>query len=312
MSESITPTICPARPGDENTIFGFIQALAAYENLADTVTGTPAQLHQHLFMPPVNAQAWLVEWGGEPVGYGLGFPFINGLNRGLYLEDLYISPAFRRRGLGQALLAFLANLTLEQGGNAMQWTVLAENTPAIQFYQQLGATIPPQARVGRMTGEVLIWLGQQSLGDDDLLGSLETITATENSAFNSVAPAWSQSAIPSSEIWGWPGQPGSIRTYVSYSTFLTQPGLFVADRVGFGNSTPLARTLAEKGLRDLAQVCCIRNYQRLEWVVNLEEADPWLATGLGVEVLPDWRFCYLTGAALTTLAARSQDCGSIR
>ncbi|MDS3862253.1 GNAT family N-acetyltransferase [Thermosynechococcaceae cyanobacterium BACA0444] len=272
--KSMEPSIRPARPGDEQVIFGFIQELAAYENLAHTVTGTPAQLHQHLFTPPVMAQAWIVEWEGEPVGYGLGFPFVSGLKHGLYLEDLYISPAFRRQGLGQTLLAFLANLTRQRGGNAMRWTVLADNTPAIQFYQQLGAMIYPQARIGRLTEAALIEL-------------------TKNNSDH-------------------PDPTGVIRTYTSYSTFLTQPGLFVADRVDFGTLGASNSDLVEIELRGLARLCSQRNYGRLEWWVNLGEVDPWLGAGLGGEVLADWRFCDLNDSALTSLAARSPDHGSIR
>lgn len=304
MSESIAPTIRPARPGDEHILFALIQELAAYEHLAHTVTGTPAQLHQHLFTPPVMAQAWLVEWEGEPVGYGLGFPFVSGMRWGLYLEDLYISPAFRRRGMGQTLLGFVANLTVQQGGNAMCWTVLAENTPAIHFYQQLGAVIPPQARVGRMSRDALVWLAKQSWAED-VPKYRDSLRATVSPVFNSVLQAWQQAPMTTSQVWEWPGPVGLVRTHNSYSTFLTQPGLFVADRVGFGLSTSLDPTLVEKGLRGLAQLCYTHNYQRLEWLVNLEDGDPWLATGLGGEVLPDWRFCHLTGAELITLAARS-------
>lgn len=136
------PTIRPARPADVPLVLGMVKELALYERLAHEVVATEQDYHQALFGPRPAAEASLAFVGDEPAGVAIYFTnFSTFLGRpGLYLEDLYVRPAFRGRGIGGALLAHLASLVQERRGGRVEWSVLDWNTPAIGFYQRIGAT----------------------------------------------------------------------------------------------------------------------------------------------------------------------------
>jgi GNAT superfamily N-acetyltransferase len=130
---------------DVPVILRFIRELAEYERAPNEVTATEELLRRHLFEPadagrPV-AEALIGELDGEPRGFALYFTnFSTWMGRpGVYLEDLYVTPAARRRGLGRALLARVARIAVERGAGRLDWSVLNWNTPAIEFYRRLGA-----------------------------------------------------------------------------------------------------------------------------------------------------------------------------
>ena len=110
-----------------------------------------------MFSQSSTAEAWLATLAGQPVGYAVTFPiFSTFLGRsGLYLEDLYIRPAFRHRGYGRALLEHLAREANRRGCPRLDWNVLAWNAAAIRFYESLGATMLRDNRVCRLTGPAL-------------------------------------------------------------------------------------------------------------------------------------------------------------
>jgi GNAT superfamily N-acetyltransferase len=146
-----------ARPQDGPAIFALIQALAEYEQLSHQVTGSLEDLTQGLFGERPYAQAIVAEVGGRTVAMAIFFynfsTFL--MKPGLYLEDLFVLPEYRRQGIGQALLTYLGKLALEQGCGRLEWSVLDWNTPAIQFYQQLGAELKPEWQLCRVTGAAL-------------------------------------------------------------------------------------------------------------------------------------------------------------
>ncbi|MBD2429455.1 GNAT family N-acetyltransferase [Phormidium sp. FACHB-1136] len=155
-------TLRPAIPADVPTLVALIQALAEYEKLSHEVTGRPEDLARHLFGERPYAEAVLAELDGTTVGMALYFfnfsTFL--MQPGLYLEDLFVLPDYRRRGVGQALFKYLGQLALERGCGRFEWSVLDWNTPAIEFYQRMGAEIKPEWQLCRLTGEALQAFGQ--------------------------------------------------------------------------------------------------------------------------------------------------------
>ena len=151
-----------ATPADVGAIFLLIKALAEYEKLSHQVTGTPAQLEQHLFGSRPYAEAIVAEIETEIIGFALCFhnysTFLT--KSGIYLEDLFVLPAYRRRGIGKAMLIYLSQLARERGAGRLEWSVLDWNQSAIDFYQTMGAEVLPDWRVCRVTGDVLDKLGQ--------------------------------------------------------------------------------------------------------------------------------------------------------
>jgi GNAT superfamily N-acetyltransferase len=146
-----------ATPTDIPAIVHLIRALAEYEKLSHQVVIEEARLREHLFGPKPYAEVLLAEDSGQIVGYALFFhTYSTFLARpSLYLEDLFVLPEQRGRGHGKALLARLARLAVERDCGRFEWMVLDWNTPAIQFYESLGATVAPEWKLCRMTGEAL-------------------------------------------------------------------------------------------------------------------------------------------------------------
>ena len=160
-----TPTLRPATPADLQPIVGLIRELAEFEQLAHLVVVTPESLAPHLFGDRPAAEAMVGEMDGVVVAFALFFTnFSTFLGRpGLYLEDLYVQPAHRGTGLGKALLQHLAGLALARGCGRFEWSVLDWNQRAIHFYQQMGATVMPDWRICRVTGEALSALSALSV-----------------------------------------------------------------------------------------------------------------------------------------------------
>ena len=155
-------TLRGATPHDLEAIVGLIRELAEFERLSHLVVVTPQSLHPHLFGPKPAAEAVVAESGGTVVAFALFFTnFSTFLGRpGLYLEDLYVQPAHRGRGLGKAMLQHLGALAVERGCGRFEWSVLDWNENAIRFYEKMGATVMPDWRICRVTGPALAAFGR--------------------------------------------------------------------------------------------------------------------------------------------------------
>ena len=153
----MSASIRPATEADVPILLAFIRELAEYERLMHEVTATEDRLRATLFGPRSFAEALLACVDGAPAGFALFFHnYSTFLARpGLYLEDLYVQPVFRRRGLGKLLLTTVARLAVERGCGRFEWTVLAWNAPSIAFYESLGAAMKGDWRIMRVTGPAL-------------------------------------------------------------------------------------------------------------------------------------------------------------
>lgn len=164
-------TIRSATSADLGLILEFIVALAVYERLEHEVVATEAGLREALFGERPDAEVLIAEWEGSPAGFALFFHNFSTFlgRRGLYLEDLFVRPEHRGRGVGRALLARLAAIALERGCGRFEWSVLDWNESAIGFYESLGARPQSDWTVYRMTGEALERLageaGSRTSGD---------------------------------------------------------------------------------------------------------------------------------------------------
>jgi GNAT superfamily N-acetyltransferase len=149
--------ISPARPQDVPRLLELIRALAEYERLTHLVVGTEAQLRDELFGAQPVIEAVLAWEGSQVLGFALFFHNFSTFltRRGLYLEDLFVVPEARGRGIGKGLIRYGARLAVERGCGRYEWSVLDWNTPAIEFYQSLGAVMLPDWRICRITGELL-------------------------------------------------------------------------------------------------------------------------------------------------------------
>ena len=146
-----------AHPADVPAIVGLIGELAAFEQLTHLLDVTPDKLQPHLFGERPVAECVVAEVAGDVVAFALFFTnFSTFLARpGLYLEDLYVQPAQRGTGIGKALLSHLARLAAERSCGRFEWSVLDWNADAIAFYEALGATVMPDWRICRISGEGL-------------------------------------------------------------------------------------------------------------------------------------------------------------
>jgi len=156
-------SIRPATPGDENGLFELIQALAEYEKLSHAVTGSAEQLARDLFEPRPRVEAMLVEADERVVAFALYFhnysTFLTKV--GLYLEDIFVLPEYRGRGIGKALLSRVAKLACDRGCGRLEWSVLDWNVSAIGFYQSLGANVLPDWRICRVVGDQMRALAER-------------------------------------------------------------------------------------------------------------------------------------------------------
>ena len=146
-----------ATAADVPAILGFIRALARYEKLEGELTADEPALHATLFGARPAAEVLLAELAGAAVGFALFFTsYSTFLARpGLYLEDLFVDPAARGRGVGLALMSVLARIAVERNYGRFEWSVLDWNTPAIEFYRALGAVPLGEWTVQRVVGAPL-------------------------------------------------------------------------------------------------------------------------------------------------------------
>ena len=155
-------TIAPARRQDVPVILALIKGLAEYERLSHEVVATEAAIDESLFGPHPAAEAVIAWARNEAVGFAL---FVHNYStflgrRGLYLEDLFVVPDSRGRGIGRQLLRHLARLAVERGCGRFEWSVLSWNEPAVGFYQKLGAEVMEDWRICRVTGAALARLAE--------------------------------------------------------------------------------------------------------------------------------------------------------
>jgi GNAT superfamily N-acetyltransferase len=138
-------------------ILRFIRELAAYEREPDAVVATEAGLLRDGWQEPVRFKALMAEYGGEPVGFALYFWSYSTWvgHHGIRLEDLYVTPPMRGRGIGRALLQRLARIAVDEGCSRLEWDVLDWNTPAIAVYERMGAKIMTEWRIMRLSGDAL-------------------------------------------------------------------------------------------------------------------------------------------------------------
>ena len=147
---------------DAALILEFIKALAEYENLSDEVVATPETLEEWIF-DRQKAEVIFALHDGVEVGFALFFHnFSTFLGRaGLYLEDLFVKPAYRGRGYGKGLLSLLARIAVERGCGRLEWVCLDWNKPSIDFYKSLGAMPMEDWTIYRIAGDTLTALAKQ-------------------------------------------------------------------------------------------------------------------------------------------------------
>lgn len=315
-------TLRPATQADVPVLFELIQALADYEQLTHAVTGNADALKKHLFGSNPNIEAILAEYAGQAIGFALFFHNYSTVltQPGLYLEDLFVLPEFRRMGIGKAILSYLAQLTVARGGGCLAWSVLDWNEPAIAFYRRLGAVIWEDVRICRLTGDSLTQLADNSTlmlrsvvpADIPLLfrliqtkaefdqqshmltGNAETL---QEHLFGSTIYAEAILAEQAGQAVGF------ALFFHNYSTFLTKPGLFI-DAL-FILPDYQHQGLEQALLTYLAQLAVSRCCGRLEWTVRDWDKQATFYDSIRASVLPDWRLCQVTSDSLTQLAAES-------
>jgi GNAT superfamily N-acetyltransferase len=153
----LQPEVRGATREDMALVLDLIRELAGYEKLSHEVVATEDSLSEWLFGDRPVAEVLVAEHGGEAAGFALFFHnFSTFLGKpGIYLEDLYVRPRFRRSGIGKSMLAHLARLARERGCGRLEWSVLDWNEPSIRFYESLGAVAMDGWTVHRMAGEAL-------------------------------------------------------------------------------------------------------------------------------------------------------------
>lgn len=146
-----------AAPGDEASIAAFVRALAEYEKLTHQVQGTAEDFRRALFGPSPRAWAMMAEIDGAAVGFALWFYNFSTFRArpGLYVEDVFVAPGHRGRGVGRALFRAMARRAVAEGCARMEWSVLDWNAPAVAFYRAIGAQAMDEWTVQRLEGETL-------------------------------------------------------------------------------------------------------------------------------------------------------------
>lgn len=146
-----------ARPGEAGLVLDFVRELAAYEKLSHEVEATEAGIADALFGGDPRLFCAIAEWNGKSVGFAvwfLNFSTFSG-RHGIYLEDLYVRPSHRGKGIGKALLVYLAKECVDNDWSRLQWAVLDWNAPSIAFYKSLGAVMLDDWTLCRVSGPAL-------------------------------------------------------------------------------------------------------------------------------------------------------------
>lgn len=146
-----------ALPADAQLVYSLVRELAEYERLLDDVDATAEDLARALFGPSPRVFCDIAEWNGETAGFALWFYNFSTFRgrHGIYLEDLFVRPAFRGKGIGKALLVHLAQRAVAEGCARVEWSVLDWNEPSIKFYESRGAIAMEEWTIFRLTGGAL-------------------------------------------------------------------------------------------------------------------------------------------------------------
>jgi GNAT superfamily N-acetyltransferase len=157
----VTVRIRAATAADAALVYSLIRDLAEYERLLDDVDATQAGIETALFGPNPRAFCDIAEWGGAPAGFALWFYNFSTFRgrHGIYLEDLFVRPAYRGHGIGKELVLNLARRAVRENCARVEWSVLDWNEPSIKFYESLGAIPMEEWTVFRLTGAALKKLG---------------------------------------------------------------------------------------------------------------------------------------------------------
>lgn len=157
-----------AVPDDAPVIQRFIEGLAEYEHELKSVECTPAALKRQLESSPRPFECLIAEIGGDPVGFAVYYHSYSTWKArpGIYLEDIFVWPAFRRRGVGKALFQRVAQIAVAERCGRLEWAVLDWNTPAIEFYADFGARAMNEWRVFRLSDAALVAAGQPDIRSD--------------------------------------------------------------------------------------------------------------------------------------------------
>ena len=149
--------IRPAVAGEAGLVLSFIRKLAAYEGRLEEVVASEAEINEALFGAHPRTSCDIAEWDGQVVGFALWFYNFSTFwgRNGIYLEDLYVRPSHRGKGLGKALLVYLARECVDNGWSRLEWAVLDWNAPSIAFYKSLGAVMMDDWTLCRVTGPAL-------------------------------------------------------------------------------------------------------------------------------------------------------------
>lgn len=313
-------TLRPADRADVPSLFALIEALAAYEKLSDAVVGSAVALETHLFGVEPCIEAMVAADAGKTIGFALFFTTFHTfeMQPGIYLEDLFVLPDYRSLGVGKVLLARLAKIVIDRQYARLDWSVLDWNEPAIGFYRRLGATVAETPRICRITGTALAQLAARetphlrSAVPEDIPALFALAKA--NAEFHDDLPQFvgSSEAMEASLFGDRPyaetlvaEQAGAVAAFAlfftSYSTFLTQPGLYIEDLFV---AKPFRRQgLGQAMLTQIARTALARNCGRVEWLVAQWNADAIaFYQRMGAVALNDWRVCKLAGSALENLA----------
>jgi GNAT superfamily N-acetyltransferase len=153
-----------ARPDEAGLVLSLIRELADYEKLAHEVEASEAMIAEALFADHPRLFCEIAEWNGEVAGFAVWFNNFSTFSgrSGIYLEDLFVRPALRGKGIGKALLAHLASECVMKGWSRLQWSVLDWNTPSIAFYESLGAVLMDEWTVCRVNGQALERLAKEA------------------------------------------------------------------------------------------------------------------------------------------------------
>jgi GNAT superfamily N-acetyltransferase len=153
-----------ARPGEAGLVLSLLRELAEYEKLSHEVEASEADIGAALFGANPVLFCEIAEWHGEPAGFAVWFPnFSTFTGRpGIHLEDLFVRPRQRGKGIGKALLAHLAKACVANGWSRLQWSVLNWNTPSIEFYKSRGAVLMDEWTMCRLSGPPLAALARET------------------------------------------------------------------------------------------------------------------------------------------------------
>ena len=154
-----------ARSDEAGLVLAFIRELADYEKLSHELEASEAMIAEALFGDHPRLYCAIAEWEGEPAGFAVWFTNFSTFSgrHGIYLEDLFVRPACRGRGIGKALLVYLAGECVANGWSRLQWAVLDWNEPSIAFYKSLGAVMMDEWTLCRVTGPALKLLAERTI-----------------------------------------------------------------------------------------------------------------------------------------------------